>query len=678
MARDKKYFEPGTLDQTRKNIGEINKEEAAHMMKVLGGEVIQERSKHIASPAVKPAKKQIQGPVTPIKQMTAAEAAAKASVAQAEHQNFSAQRVSFEIKNISPSDWALLDKTMMSPEYRMKTDYGFFNFVRFLQKNGMMRLDRTFVRTILSRHLSHLDAFITLSKTLISLSPNSFKSKTENSDDLKYRFLRKISSWTLTAINRNYDEFRAQGFHLQMADAGPFIKNLYGMLVQVLFLGDRRVIGLLKEIYEELLSYPDIKRSAIASTVKDIASEWSYIYNQIIKGMYPLLYAFIGGPFVSYELFFSQKATEILKFTGKARFDVLLPVIEVHEDAENTKNDFEEEAPKSTEKKEEKSPEEIQEEKRKNELFKMGIKILETLFPQAGFSRLSSYPDLYPYFQPLYDFPDGFNLLSPENPMQVIIVLLRILEDFFHGCRNIQFTHDADSSIRQDEDTISSVLDEWSVYQEILFDKYYAQPLKDFVSEQYTKRDFVYSHYGKTLQNKLFWMIKYYFLPAYSFDKLVLERPEFNNNYKPLASRVKFIINYFSEIARAIDSNKNRVNSAVTGMKNPWEHYSFDISNPVSKRLDVMLCAKRTDDKVTATNANIIKYALCITAVLDWWVNDYQSPAYKTNPFNFYRISPEDGGPVFTVPLRTDQDKLFKLNLKRIAEQKNAAKAKGN
>ena len=52
MARDKKYFEPGTLDQTRRNIGEINKEEAAHMMKVLGGEVIQERSKHIASPAV--------------------------------------------------------------------------------------------------------------------------------------------------------------------------------------------------------------------------------------------------------------------------------------------------------------------------------------------------------------------------------------------------------------------------------------------------------------------------------------------------------------------------------------------------------------------------------------------------------------------------------------------------
>ena len=103
MARDKKYFEPGTLDQTRRNIGEINKEEAAHMMKVLGGEVIQERSKHIASPAVKPVKKQIQGPVTPIKQMTAAEAAAKASVAQAEHQNFSAQRVSFEIKNISPT-----------------------------------------------------------------------------------------------------------------------------------------------------------------------------------------------------------------------------------------------------------------------------------------------------------------------------------------------------------------------------------------------------------------------------------------------------------------------------------------------------------------------------------------------------------------------------------------------
>lgn len=34
MARDKKYFEPGTLDQTRRNIGEINKEEAARTLTV--------------------------------------------------------------------------------------------------------------------------------------------------------------------------------------------------------------------------------------------------------------------------------------------------------------------------------------------------------------------------------------------------------------------------------------------------------------------------------------------------------------------------------------------------------------------------------------------------------------------------------------------------------------------
>ena len=43
MAEEKKFLAPGTLEQTRRNIGQINKEEAAHMMKVLGGEVLQER-----------------------------------------------------------------------------------------------------------------------------------------------------------------------------------------------------------------------------------------------------------------------------------------------------------------------------------------------------------------------------------------------------------------------------------------------------------------------------------------------------------------------------------------------------------------------------------------------------------------------------------------------------------
>lgn len=698
MAEEKKYLAPGTLEQTRRNIGQINKEEAAHMMKVLGGEVLQERYVPPASSGPKTYAKASGGgssgaSVAPIKQMTAAEAAMASANnvsktggagsaggtanAGGSAGSLSAGKKSFEIKNITPADWIQLDRVMMSPEYRMKSDYGFFNFVRHFQRNGLMRLDKTFIKNTLSRHISHMEAFVTLTKTLVTLSPVSFQNRVKSEDSLQFRFLRKVSSWDLGLLSLQYSEFRRRKFVVQISDMGPFTKAIYGLLVQIMFLGERRVTALLKDIYENLLSYPDTKRSVIANTIKDTAHEWTYIYNNIIKGLYPLLYAMLGGPFISYDTFFSRRGADILKFTDKSRFDVLLPVVEASPEDKAIaaqQNEIIEETKESEEEIQQKK-EERAKERRKKDLVRAGLKILETVFPQAGFSNLDKKPDLYPYFQPLFDFPDGFNLLSPENPLQVIVILLRILEDLFQGCRNINFVYDTDTTERKEQDSILTVLNEWTVYREVLFDKSYAQNLRDFVTEQYTKREFSKSQYGKTLQNKLFWLIKYHFLPHYTFDKLVLERPEQNHTYRPLSSRISFIVDFFSEIVQAIDSSKKQVNSAITGVQNPWAHYSFGLKNVISERLDILLVAKRTGEGMTATNANLLKYTLCIAAVLDWWINDSESPAYKTDPFKFYRISPDDGGPLFTVPLRDDQDKLFRANLKRLAQAQAASKA---
>ncbi len=90
----------------------------------------------------------------------------------------------------------------------------------------------------------------------------------------------------------------------------------------------------------------------------------------------------------------------------------------------------------------------------------------------------------------------------------------------------------------------------------------------------------------------------------------------------------------------------------------------FDIPNNVSKRLDVLLGAKKTTD-TAATNANLIKYTLCIMAVLDWWVNNPDSPAYNIESKQIYRINDEDGGPSFSAPLRNDQNQLFAAAIKK-------------
>ena len=60
----------------------------------------------------------------------------------------------------------------------------------------------------------------------------------------------------------------------------------------------------------------------------------------------------------------------------------------------------------------------------------------------------------------------------------------------------------------------------------------------------------------------------------------------------------------------------------------------------------------------------MIKYTLCFVSVLDWWINNPDSPAYQTDPMDIYRISPDDGKPLFSVPERNDQNKLFADSIK--------------
>lgn len=57
-------------------------------------------------------------------------------------------------------------------------------------------------------------------------------------------------------------------------------------------------------------------------------------------------------------------------------------------------------------------------------------------------------------------------------------------------------------------------------------------------------------------------------------------------------------------------------------------------------------------------------------AVLDWWINNDSSPAYTADPMNIYRISKEDGKPAFSVPERTDQNKLFAEAIKAAYQKK--------
>ena len=85
-----------------------------------------------------------------------------------------------------------------------------------------------------------------------------------------------------------------------------------------------------------------------------------------------------------------------------------------------------------------------------------------------------------------------------------------------------------------------------------------------------------------------------------------------------------------------------------------------------------MLGAQNRTATTSATNANLLKYTLCFISVLDWYLNNPTSPAYTTNPMHIWRVSEQDGKPLFSVPERTDQNKLFVEAIK--ASYRNSAK----
>lgn len=625
---------PGTLDKTRKNIGEISKEDAADMAKKLGGKVMYERSENSVS-------SKNQNRTGKIIRNTENSFSANAKDPQ-NSQTVAAQKRSVreDLPAVSKKVAILIDRLMMSPEYKIKPNYGFFNFLRNFKKNGTEKILPEFVNYSCKQMIEHLEDFITTVKTLIQIAPATYKSKIANGTETKFKFLRMVASWSMQPIKMEFVNLQTLNQQILTADLIPFARAIYKPLITVYYFGTSKIPKLIKEIYADESNYSNAPKEQLSNYAKSAITQWLYIDTEIIKKLYPVLLRICSDTFEPYPSFFNTKVGEILKFAGLHKFDLLLP-----------------EKPKEEKSEPQKKPEPPQK-GLKNSTVLTGLKLLEQLFPKAGFDDLYKHPDFYPYFQPIFKFKDGFNLLSPENPLQTITVLHRIIEDCFQACRNIKFTEQENES-----ESIQSILNDWAAYREETFEQLYCEPLCDLVNTIYSQPDFEKSYMGKKTITSLLWQTTYHYLPTYKFEQFVLEHPADESKYRPLFHRTDFARKFFTLVINECDQ-KSKTKEKCRLIENPWEPYNFTIPNEVSKRIDVLLGAKNKGANTSGTNANLLKYTLCFIAVLDWYLNNPESPAYTADPMHIWRISENDGKPLFSVPERSDQNKLFANSVK--------------
>lgn len=619
-------WEAGTLERIRRSLGEIDEEEAKIMAEKLGGEVMYEKSDKSQDNRLgvlkRPAKIED-------KKDEMTESYRKAA------RLYELPAVSTQVNN-------QINHIMMDDEYRIKKNYGLLNFIRFFKKDALEEVNEEFVFKV-QTDVGVLTHFVQAVKGLIESAPQTYRAQIESGREGKFLFLRMVREWNVKLVRFSLLEIQNTVPPRHVHDFIDYIRNVFHLVMQLYYYGEEKIPLLIKDLFGDLSRYPEVKSSAIKVYAKEAVSCWFHIQREIIKKYYPLLMRMCSNAFEIYPDFYFEKRSDILKFVGLKPYDLL---------SEAKARSLS--GAKTHEVEEEDDSSQSESGKYDNDV-KAGLHLLDRFFPNAGFLNLTERKDMFPYFQPLYKFKDGFNLIDPENPMQITVILIRILEDLLLGCRNIEFHGVSENG---GGDSFSKIMDDWRSYREEVFERNYAKDLDEFVNRAYSQDDYVSSVFGKKLLNSIFYQTKENFLPHFHFDRLVLEKPANENRLLPLYRRSDFARKFLHTLSVKCDKSEPS-RAIVLGISNPWSHYVFDIPNEISKRMDVFLGQSGQNEEIHATNANLLKYTLYVMSVLDWWINNPNSDAYAMGAQKVYRVSEEDGKPIFSVPTRNDQNQLF-------------------
>lgn len=661
--RPKAVYEPGELDRTRANIGLIDAEEAKRMMKTLGGTVGIEKSRPLdekSMPQKSSANRVVTGKIssTPGGRSVSSEVASQAASFAA---NKPAERVM--LPSVPQKVKQIMDDLLI--EYGIKPKPVFLAALFKALRSD--KISSGFLEVQLPAHIKNMETFCNSMKILSSHTHPSTQEQMKTDNSAYFKTIRIVSSWDITSISKHLASISMDTSNVSVIQLVPLIKAMYSCLYKVYFLGENRVKETIQKLaIEASKTFPD-KAEKMQLTARAAASAWLYLYENTLSRLYPLLLRMTCNDIVPYPEIMKAESSRILTFLGMTKFDLVFPDKEPDPATVETAEQ-KEEAKKAAQK------------QASREQVVKGLKILDALFPEAGFTRIYEMPDLFPYFQPLYQFPDGFNYLNNQNPLQVIVVLLRIIEDFFMGFRNINFIPEDEITELLGDDTLAHILQEWVEYREVLFEKKYCSVLRDYVGNLTASMEYASSALGKKMTSNLLWFSRNQFLPGLQFDLRFLDRPDPDKLVPPLGVRTAKLKSAFDYIlSKSIqaykDNPKEANNRQDLGVSRIFSPYQFPVPNIVSRRLDVLLGGKNSKN---ANIFNLIKYTNYVVTVLDWWINDAESPAYEADAEQIYRKD-NGGKPVFSIPTRSDQNDLFAASIKRAAAARAgaAAAAKG-
>ena len=535
---------------------------------------------------------------------------------------------------------AAMEKLFGDEKYQIKEPSGFLRPAR----KGIVNPD--FITRTLEEFVRRVHVFRASAKKIIPPNANgAFFDALRAKNAAAEGILNMALSIEIKQLNEMLNILQNSARNISIAALQPFVKALYKSLIRIYYLEPEYASSCLMDAYRLAADrFAPFSAEVLRESTMAAIQEIKYIYSKIFPATYPLVLRMTSPVMLTEHDLFYKNGSKVLGWLGVEPDEIIFP----SEEEEPTGPYSLSESEPVNEPKEEPAP--IPEGVAK------GLEMLERLFPGAGWEKILKFPeeraDFAPYLAKPLQLSDTFLQLNPENPLHFAMILIVILAELFQGLRVVAFAY------ANEENNIYTILDDWALYVANVFDRTFGDDLKAYSHQVYTQADFARSGYAARLMGNVFSIIRQYFLPFYDM--------RFYPFQKTTVDRLPALYPRVSALCKMLDKSlvpRAPGDTEFLEATNASKLYRFDIPNTASRHLDALFGGQRSRRR---TNKALIQCCSSILAVLDWWINDAGSPAYKARSSIIYRTALEDSlVPSFTVDARTDTEEIFKKSLKK-------------
>jgi hypothetical protein len=693
MAKGK--YAPGELERVRDKLGVSDRDEANKLAQIIGGEVGYERTAE-EERALREAK---QGKKDNENRRSRSGRSVELPVeADNELEGITGKKSARQkgIKVTDPGDDPIvplrsnywdrikLDRFAAQPEFEIKSPGQVFSSVIAFFSDANDFVNPIFITRRLPEYYKKLEGLVIPTRTLLPRNNILRSERMKKSAPVAYSIVDAIRYWDIERISSDLTKIQAHPKNVRVVDFADIMRAFYKPLFILNKLDyETHIRGAYKILYKLLyIENPIDAKEKYQENIRTAVGAYSGIKREIQYLLYPLLMKLVSANYIPYELFFEQRKNRIMVFLNVDESSQINPeTLALQGDAKNAKPGDEssqneasaessEQPEKPPETEEEKAERSIEENEKK--ALERSLQALEALFPRAGWEKLSTYPDLYPYFQDVLSLRKGVVNIAPTDPLLQIYILMRILEEFFFGLRYVNFgiVRNASGKVDNIGPILSEIINEWQYYIEESFEKGYLPRMAEYVRILEGSVEERNSPYTKKIVSEMHWIKRLYLLPFYDFEYRFappIQKSEVTQVYV----KIKMLRKYLAAVAANIEQGKKaggaEAKAFCDAIDNPWAPYSFQVPNPVSKRLDALLKPKNRN------NASLVYFCLAVAIVLDHLVNNEDSWAYSdSRPIHLFRSVKGEGiTPYGGVDHLIDADEIFRQALKQRQKTEN-------